>query len=260
MKALFQTALNAAQAAGSHIQESLHELKEVDHKGRADMVTNVDTTSEQIIVDHILDAYPDHGILAEESDYTESSNTVLWIIDPLDGTTNFVHGYQHYSVSIAVEIEGTTEIGIVYDPRAGELFSAIRGEGAYVNDAPIHISGTENLRDALLSTGMPYDIDEKWYRAMELFRIFYGRSHGVRRDGSASLDLCYVAAGRFDGFWEYSLNPWDVTAGLLICREAGGRTTDFTGAPADIFGRNFLGTNGKIHDQMLELIKLIDKT
>lgn len=258
MKEYFETALTAAQSAGAYIQESLHQLKEVDHKGRADMVTNVDTTAEQIIVDHILEHYPDHEILAEESEHTERPGDVRWIIDPLDGTTNYVHGYQHYCVSIAVQINQVTEIGVVYDPWAPELFSAMRGQGAYVNNSPLAVSRTASLTESLLCTGMPYDSSGiEWHLSMELFRLFYGRTHGVRRDGSAALDLSYTAAGRFDGFWEYALNPWDVAAGLLILTEAGGTVSNMDGSSVDIFGGSFLATNGNIHEEMLEIIRLV---
>lgn len=256
MKELFGTALHAAQIAGKYIQDSLTQLATVDEKGRADLVTNVDKTSENIIMEQIQEHYPDHSILAEESGESQKDEGTLWVIDPLDGTSNFVHGYPKYAVSIAVQVDGETQIGIVYDPWGEELFSAMRGEGAYLNQTPIQVSKTTALDQSLLGTGLPYEISERWYRTFDLFKLFYARTHGVRRDGSAALDLCYVASGRLDGFWEYDLHPWDVAAGLLIAKEAGGVTTNFSDKESSLYDTEFLATNGRIHEQMLEIIKL----
>ncbi|MCF7803488.1 MAG: inositol monophosphatase [Candidatus Marinimicrobia bacterium] len=257
MNELFQVALNAAQVAGDHIEKSAGKLGSIDYKGRADMVTDVDRTSERLIVESIHETFPDHDILAEESDVEQSDAETRWIIDPLDGTTNFVHGYQHYAVSIAVEQNGELVIGIVHNSKDGELYSAIRGQGAFLNKEPIQVSSTEKLSSSLLSTGLPYKVSERWYKSMELFKLFYYRSHGVRRDGSAALDLCYVASGRFDGFWELDLNPWDVAAGTLILQEAGGTVSKFDGSGSTIFDGEILASNGKIHQAMQDVIGLV---
>lgn len=257
MKEIFGTALHAAQIAGKYVLDSMTRLAEVDEKGRADLVTNVDKTSENIIIEQIQQHFPDHSILAEESGESQKDADTLWVIDPLDGTSNYVHGYAKFAVSIAVQMEGETQIGIVYDPWDEELFSAIRGEGAFLNQTPIQTSKATSLDQCLLATGLPYEISERWHQTFDLFKLFYARTHGVRRDGSASLDLCYVASGRFDGFWEYDLHPWDVAAGLLIVQEAGGITSDFSDNESSIYDTEFLASNGRIHQQMLDILRLV---
>ncbi len=257
MKELFDVALRAAQTAGKYVLESMEEMGQVDYKGRADLVTDVDTTSENIIMEQIHEAFPDHSILAEESGGRPTDAEVVWIIDPLDGTSNYVHGYPAFAISIAVEIDGDLAIGVVYDPWKEELFSAMQGEGAYLNQKPIQVSETTDLSHALVSTGLPYEVNEHWHRTFDLFKLFYAHTHGVRRDGSAALDLCTVAAGRFDAFWEYDLKPWDVAAGLLIVREAGGLTTNFADEQSSLQDEVFLATNGRIHEQMLDIIRML---
>jgi len=249
------TAVTAAKNAGKYIQGARRNLVKVDHKGRADLVTNVDKTSEQMIVSHILNRFPDHAILAEENQHTDSQSEYVWVIDPLDGTTNYVHGYQHYAVSIALQQKNKTIVGVVYNPWQDELYTAVRGKGAFLNDEPIHVSETGNLSDSMVATGIPYEIGESWHRSMQLFQRFYAVTHGVRRDGSAALDLCYVAAGRFDGFWEFELHPWDVAAGILIVQEAGGIATNLDSQASGIHDTFILGTNPKIHPQMLQTIR-----
>lgn len=257
MKELFDVALRAAQTAGKYVLESMSELGQVDYKGRADLVTDVDKTSENIIMEHIGEAFPDHSILAEESGGRPTDADVVWIIDPLDGTSNYVHGYPAFAISIAVKIEENLAIGVVYDPWKEELFSAMRGKGAYLNQTPIRVSKTTDLSHSLISTGLPYEVNEHWHSTFDLFKLFYAHTHGVRRDGSAALDLCTVAAGRFDGFWEYDLSPWDVAAGLLIVREAGGVTTNFANEQSALYDEVFLATNGRIHQQMLDIIQVV---
>ncbi len=254
MKELLATARILAKEAGDHIRQSASQLRQVDYKGRVDMVTDVDRRSEEIILDGIRRAYPDHAVLAEESGENEAHSDYRWIVDPIDGTTNFVHGYPFYCVSIAVQYRQETVAAMVLNPVSGELFSAHKGGGAKLNGEPIAVSATGDLSRALLATGFPYQLGERWQHSMTLFEAFYRNSHGVRRDGAAALDLCYVAAGRFDGFWEYDLQPWDVAAGLLIVEEAGGRATDFEDKPSGLYDRQVLASNARIHGEMLQVI------
>jgi myo-inositol-1(or 4)-monophosphatase len=255
MKLLFETAELAARLAGKYIIDSMSNLGRVDEKGRADLVTSVDRGSEEIIIREIHKKYPDHAILAEESGEEASTGDFRWVVDPIDGTTNFVHGYPFFCVSIAVQRREETVAAVVFDPFHGEMFSAIKDQGAFLNQGRVSVSPTPDLSHSLLATGFPYRAGEEWQHSMALFKGFYSRTHGVRRDGAAALDLCYVAAGRFDGFWEYELNPWDVAAGLLIVQEAGGVTSDFQGRHSSILDKQILATNGKIHEEMLGVIR-----
>lgn len=257
MQKYLNEAMQAAQAAGAFIEQSADAIGKVDYKGRTDLVTDVDRTSEEIIIDHIQQAFPGHDILAEESGQETSSHEYRWVIDPLDGTTNYVHKYQHYAVSIALQHNSETIIGLVYNPRSSEMFTAIRGEGAWLNKKKIHVSSIDVLRQSLLSTGIPYELSDRWHKSIDLFKLFYYQSHGVRRDGSAALDLCYVAAGRFDGFWELDLQPWDVAAGMLIVQEAGGAVTRFDGSDPSLSDKEILATNGKIHKAMRDVIATV---
>ena len=255
MKALLETAKVLAREAGDLIRRSGSSQGRVDYKGRADLVTDIDRQAEEIILRGIRKAYPEHAVLAEESGENEVQSDFRWVIDPIDGTTNFVHGYPFFCVSIAVQFRQETIAAVVFDPMHDELFSAFRGEGAFLNEKPLAVSATNELSKALVATGFPCRLGERWRHSMNLFEAFYLDSHGVRRDGAAALDLCYVAAGRFDGFWEYELQPWDVAAGLLIVREAGGQTTDFQERPSGIDDRQVLASNGRIHGEMLQVIR-----
>lgn len=255
MKELLETALILAGKAGEHIRQSASKLGQVDYKGRADMVTDVDRRAEEIILEGIRRAFPEHGVLAEESGENNAQSDYRWVVDPLDGTTNFVHGYPFYCVSIAVQHQEETVAAVVLNPVLGEVFSALKGAGAQLNGKPITVSAASDLSKALVATGFPYQIGYHWQHSMTLFEAFYRNCHGVRRDGAAALDLCYVAAGRFDGFWEYELQPWDVAAGLLIVQEAGGKTTDFLDNPSGICDRQVLASNGFIHDEMLQVMR-----
>lgn len=255
MEELYDAAVSAAKSAGKFVQKQVSQFKQVDHKGRADLVTNIDRDSESMIVKHISERFPEHAIIAEENDYEKRDHDYRWVIDPLDGTTNYVHGYRHYAVSIALHIKREPAIGVVFDPANNELFTAIRGRGAFLNDQKIQVSETSQLLNCMLVTGIPYDLDERWHRSFDLFKAFYYRTQGVRRDGSAALDMCYVASGRFDGFWEYNLHPWDVAAAMLIVQEAGGQVSDFRNGKSSIFDAEVLATNGKIHQKMLEVIQ-----
>jgi myo-inositol-1(or 4)-monophosphatase len=229
----------------------------IEHKGTVNLVTDVDLAAEELIVSRIREAFPTHSILAEERHNKTTGESIVWIIDPLDGTTNYAHGYPVFSVSIGLEINGDVVWGAVFDPTRNELFSARRGSGATCNGAALGVSKTAALGASLLATGFPYDIRTDSQNNLANFCGFALRTQGVRRGGSAAIDLCYVAAGRFDGFWELKLNPWDCAAGSLIVREAGGTVTNFSGAPASIYEREIVASNGLIHQEMLEVLKSI---
>jgi myo-inositol-1(or 4)-monophosphatase len=249
-------ASEAANAAGMIIRENWQEPKQIEHKGAIDLVTTVDRDSERCIVDILRRHFPEHSILAEEqTNWLGANNDYRWIIDPLDGTTNFAHGYPHFCVSIALEFSGEVILGFVYDPLRDECFQATLGSGATLNGGPIHISATQELDKSLLATGFPYDHRENADSYLSYFKAFTMRSQGIRRSGSAALDLCYVAAGRLDGFWELKLKPWDVAASALIVKEAGGLMSDFVGRSFSITGNQTLASNGVIHGEMLGILR-----
>ncbi len=244
----------AVDRAGAIIKRRWYEERRIEQKSTAiDLVTEVDRACEEAILDVITSAFPEHAILAEESG-ARGADEFLWIVDPLDGTTNFAHRYPQVSVSVALSRHGQTVLGLVYDPIREELFSARRGSGARVNDWPLEVSATADLGAALLASGFPYDRREHADYYLSFFKGFMMRTQGVRRAGSAALDLCWVAAGRVDGFWEWKLKPWDTAAGALIVEEAGGRTSDFQGRPFDLFGEQTVASNGRIHQQMIEVL------
>jgi myo-inositol-1(or 4)-monophosphatase len=245
----------AARAAGKFLMENLHGGFKVTRKGEIDLVTEIDIAAERMIVSRIKAAFPDHGVLAEEMHSETASRGCTWIIDPLDGTTNYAHGFPVFSVSIGLEIAGVVEWGIVYNPNLEEVFVARRRGGAFLNGQPIRVSETELLGSSLLATGFPYDIRTSLQNNLDCFRAFSLCAQGIRRAGSAALDLCYLAAGRFDGFWEFKLNPWDVAPGYLIVREAGGSVTNHCGAFGSIYDRECLATNGRIHEQMMAVLR-----
>ena len=252
------TAIEAALAAGRIHLELFRQDPRVEKKGPIDLVTAADVRAEQAFRQLVASRFPSHEVLGEEAGggAAESRRSRWrWIIDPLDGTTNFAHGLALFCVSIALEVDGQTEIGVVYDPMGQELFSAERGGGARLNGAPIRVSARHELVDALLCTGFPYSIREHQRQQVEVFAAFLGRSRAVRRLGSAALDLCYVAAGRFDGFWEEQLHAWDIAAGALIVQEAGGRVTGYADEPIDLFGGRIVASNGPMHRPMLEVIR-----
>jgi len=251
--ALRDHAVRIARDAGMVLLEGYGRAHAPEHKGRIDLVTAYDRRSEQAVLGEIARLHPDHAVLAEESGAAGASR-VRWIVDPLDGTTNFTHNYPFFSVSIGVEVDGRLAAGVVFDPVRDELFAAAAGHGATLNQSPIHVSPVTRVEDALLVTGFPYDVRENPDRYLRPFRAFLLRAQGVRRDGSAALNLCYTAMGRFDGFWERGLAPWDAAAGVLIVTEAGGRVTRFDGRPADLAGREFLATNGALHPEMMQVL------
>jgi myo-inositol-1(or 4)-monophosphatase len=249
----------AARAAGAFLMDRFHGSFTVARKGVIDLVTEVDLAAEKLIVSRLTAAFPMHTILAEEMhNATACGAACTWIVDPIDGTTNYVHGYPVFSVTIALEIHGVIEWGIVYNPNLEEVFVARRGAGASLNGAPIRVSETETLGASLLATGFPYDIRTSSQNNLDNFREFALRAQGIRRAGSASLDLCYVAAGRFDGFWELKLNPWDCAAGYLMVREAGGEVTNLDGDFGSIYDRECIASNARIHDEMKAVLRVVD--
>lgn len=249
-----QIGREAAREAGKLIFKRFNTDFSVSHKGTINLVTEVDLAAEELIVARIQKSFPSHSVLAEERHSDIQRSPIVWIIDPLDGTTNFAHGYPVFSVSIGLEIDGEVEWGAVYDPSRNEMFTVRRGQGAFCDDVPLRVSKVEALGESLLATGFPYDIRTSKQNNLENFCAFALRSHGVRRSGSAALDLCQVAAGRLDGFWELKLNPWDCAAGYLMVREAGGNVTNFCGQPGSIYDREVIASNGLIHDQMVKTL------
>lgn len=248
---LLSCAVDAANAAGNHILEALNQPRMVAHKGRTDLVTETDTLSERTIIQHIRDAFPSHSILAEESGQHDSKSDFLWVIDPLDGTTNFVHGYPSFGVSIACLQNNDPIVGAVLELPSNHLYSAMKGKGAFRNDEPIHVSNTVDLSQSLLVTGFGYEHGEPWHANMDLFKAFTDFTQGVRRLGAASIDLCHVAGGLVDGFWEFDLHPWDTAAGILMVEEAGGVVTKMDGNDFSIHDKQILASNGLIHEAML---------
>lgn len=248
-------ALEAAVEAGELLKENLGRTNTVEFKGEIDLVTEMDRGAEDLIVRRISSAFPGHSIVAEERRGVERASPYRWIVDPLDGTTNYAHGYPVFCVSIAFECEGKVLIGVIHDPVLQETFLAEKGEGATLNGRPIHVSEIDRLNLSLLATGFPYDIRRSKETNLDNFCRFSLKAQAIRRAGSAALDLCYVACGRFDGFWELKLKPWDVAAGALIVEEAGGRVTTFDGGPFTIYSENIVASNGRIHEEMLEVLK-----
>ena len=230
----------------------------IDKKGTIDLVTEVDLECERMCRAVIAERFPDHGVLAEELSSGPSERAVSthrWVFDPLDGTTNYAHGLPIFCASLALEINGRAEAAAVYDPTRRELFTAERGEGAYLNGIRLQVSSADRLIDSLLVTGFPYDVHKQSGDLVALFGAFLGRARAVRRLGSAALDLCYVAAGRFDAFWEQHLKPWDVAAGALIAAEAGGTVTGMDGTRFDPASAHLIASNGRIHGEVLDVIQ-----
>jgi myo-inositol-1(or 4)-monophosphatase len=244
----------AAYQAAEILLAKFGNIFRVRKKGAIDLVTEADTASEERILQVIRSRFPEHGILAEESGRDSVDSAWTWIIDPLDGTTNYAHRIGMYAVSIAFAVEGDVVVGIVLNPVTGELFTATAGEGAVCNERPIRVSEIPSLTDSLLVTGFPYDVREDLAPIVYRFTRCLAAAQGIRRLGSAALDLCHVACGRFEGFWEEHLKPWDTAAGMLIAREAGAEITDFSNRPYTPESGEILATNGYVHEQMLELL------
>jgi len=248
--------ISAAYKSATVLRRYRGKIPKVNKKGAIDLVTEADLESEKIIIKTIKEKFPDHSILAEESGLKEEKVECRWIIDPLDGTTNFAHQLYIFSTSIAFALNGDIIFGIVLNPETGELFSAIKGQGATLNGRPIKVSNSKKITESLLVTGFPYDFKKILRPVLTRFENCLAASQGVRRLGSAALDLCFVACGRFDGFWEQNLKPWDTAAGSLIAREGGAIVTDFTNNPFTVDKNEILATNGKIHNKMLSLMEL----
>jgi myo-inositol-1(or 4)-monophosphatase len=246
-----------ARDAGSLLMQRLGVAK-VTNKSDIDLVTEADLASENLIIERIRSYYPQHGILAEESGEAETSggksSEWKWIIDPLDGTTNYAHSYPCFCVSIALEHAGVLEVGVVYDPVRDEMFAAERGSGATLNDRKITVSSVEELQQAMVCTGFPYNVRERPDFTRD-FANFTMAAQAVRRDGSAALDLAYVACGRFDGFWEDGLSPWDIAAGKILIEEARGRVSNFEDQPLSIYTKRVLASNGLVHEAMMRVLR-----
>jgi myo-inositol-1(or 4)-monophosphatase len=255
------TAIDIVLRAGDIQIEGLSRDVHVRKKGTIDLVTEIDLACEQMCRAVIAERFPGHAILAEELGATQGSDGSraeggghCWIFDPLDGTTNYAHGLPIFCSALALEIDGRIAVGAVYDPSRKELFTAERGQGAYLNGTRMRVSPQTSVLDSLLVTGFPYDVQTDPGEILEMFGAFIGRARAVRRLGSAALDLCYVAAGRFEGFWEQRLKPWDIAAASLMAEEAGGRVTGMDGEDFQVRGGHVLATNGLVHSEMLEII------
>ena len=246
-------ARKAVYASGLLIKRSVGKVSKVSYKGRDNILTNVDKASERLAIGIIKKAFPRHSILSEESRPIDSTSPYKWVIDPIDGTTNFAHSFPFFCVSIALEKNGESILGIVYDPMRDETFMAEKGKGATLNGRRIHVSKVKSLRKSFLATGFSYGITRK-DRNIVYFRKLLVATQAIRRAGSAALDLCYVACGRFDGFWEMNLHPWDSAAGHLIVGEAGGTVTRFDGRDYSHYDRDIIATNGYIHSDMVRVL------
>ena len=252
MNSYLQVAVEAAREAGNILLAEFDHPARITYKGEVDLVTQADQRSEQAVVARLRSHFPKHTVIAEEGGGHESDSNFRWYVDPLDGTTNFAHGYPCFAVSIGLAEKDDLLAGVVFNPVSGELFSAVKGEGAFLNQKPIRVSAIETLSTSLLATGFPSH-KRTQNPNIHYYWDFTLRSHGVRRDGSAALDLCSVACGRFDGFWEFGLKPWDTSAGVLIVREAGGMISDFAGRPYRLGGPEVLASNGHIHSEMQQV-------
>ncbi len=254
---ILELAVRAARDAGRIQREQYEGDFEIHTKSAViDLVTDVDRASEKLIIDAIQTERGVDAILAEEGGGSDDPDAEWrWVIDPLDGTVNYAHGYPRFCVSIGVERRGVATVGVVYDPLLDELFSAVRGRGAMLNDRALRVSEKAQFDQAMLATGFAYDVHRSLEDNLDHFTAFVKTVQAIRRDGSAALNLCYVAAGRFDGFWEIKLHPWDVAAGLLIVEEAGGRASDFSGRQSETNDREIVASNGPLHNAMLEILQ-----
>jgi myo-inositol-1(or 4)-monophosphatase len=254
MRRYLDIAVEAARRAGELQRNRLGGKFEVSRKGVIDLVTEVDRESESLIVGILRGAFPGSDIIAEENDYGERRSNAVWIIDPLDGTTNFTHRLPWFCVSIGLEIEGDVRLAVLYHPCLDEMFTALKGEGAFLNGDKLAVSCNTALRSCILASGFPYDRTWDNENNLDLYSEFTMETQGVRRFGAAALDLAYVAAGRLDGFWECKLKPWDVAAGKLLVEEAGGRVTNYHGEAYSVYDHRVVASNGYIHDEMMGII------
>lgn len=251
-------ALRAAKRAGDYQMRHFGKDQKISYKGKINIVTEIDKHCEKLILKELRTAYPGHDYVTEETDIAQTGKDFRWIIDPLDGTTNYAHGYPFFCVSIGLEVRGRVRVGVVYAPFLGEIFHAVEGKGAWLQSKRgkkrLRVSRVDDLNKSLLVTGFPYSVREEPGPVFALFEHFIMSAQGVRRDGSAALNLCYVAAGRFDGFWERNLNSWDTAAGQLMVSEAGGINTDYHGKPFETEMRAVVSSNGLLHKPMLAVI------
>jgi len=254
---MLNIAIRAAHRAGDFIVRKINKVPDlkVEVKARNDYVSEVDREAESLIIEELLKAYPGHGIVAEESGVIETDDEYRWIIDPLDGTTNYLHGFPHYAVSIACEHRGRLSHGVIYDPFKQELFAASRGDGATLNNRRIRVNNLKTVKGALLATGFPFKNPDQLDEFLKLFNAFFSSVSDIRRAGSAALDMAYVAAGRLDGYWESGLNSWDLAAGALIVREAGGLVTDYSGDGHFLENGQIVVGNPRIIADMLRTIQ-----
>lgn len=252
MNSFLDVAVETAREAGGILLEEFARPVKISYKGEVDIVTQADKRSELAIVSRLRNHFPKHAIVAEEGGGTESESPFRWHVDPLDGTTNFAHGYPCFAVSLGLEEAGEPIVGVIYQPVSGELFTAVKGEGAYLNQKKIEVSKIENLATSLLCTGFP-SVKRSQNPNIHYYWDFTLRSHGVRRDGSAAMDLAAVACGRFEAFWEFGLHTWDAAAGIVLVREAGGMVTRFDGQPYRLGDRELLASNGRVHSEMKEV-------
>lgn len=248
-------AAEAALRAGRVQKARYGQVLDVRHKGTIDLVTDVDKACEDEILAVIRSRFADHDIVTEETHIERTGARTVWYVDPLDGTVNFAHGYPFFSASVAVAVDGQTVAGAVYDPLKDELFTAERGQGAFLNGRRLRVSGARELVNSLLVTGFPYDVHDDVEAKLRLFRAFMGVAQAIRRDGSAALDLCYLAAGRIDAFWEERLNAWDMAAGNLMVEEAGGRVSRYDGSPLALRQDEIVASNGLLHEAMLRVVR-----
>ena len=258
LKRILNSVETLIKDVGDYIYRKSGGKKRVSFKGDVDLVTQFDKESQSLIVHGLQKKFPDFGILSEEGIELNTDSPIRWILDPLDATTNFAHSLPIWAVSCGLEYEGEVVLGLVYDPTRKESFTGIKGAGAFLNGRRIYVSKTGQLSRSLLATGFPYDIRKTKKDNLVHFNNFAKRAQAVRRLGSAALDLCYTACGRFDGYWELKLAPWDQAAGSLILKEAGGRITDFKGQKFDIYGDEVLATNGLIHRQMMQVLAMAE--
>lgn len=257
MSEFLDIAIKAAKEAGTLLSERFGKHLAIEKKGQVNLVTDADRESEKLIKEIILARFPQHSFKAEEGTESANRSRYLWLVDPLDGTTNYAHGFPVYCVSIALLEDDEVIVACIYNPNLDECFTAEKGKGAYFNGHPITPSRTKKLDDALLATGFPYDIRESTDNNLKEFAAFAVVARAIRRAGSAALDLAYTACGRFDGYWEFKLSPWDMAAGILIVNETGGRITNWSGQKCDIFKGEVLASNGKIHDEMLGVLEKV---
>ena len=250
-----EIAIAAAKAGGEVLMDKFGTTLRVEHKGEVDLVTEADQAAEAAIVSLIRKRCPAHDILAEEEDYHRQQQEFCWIIDPLDGTTNYAHGFPWFAVSVALERKGEVIVGVVYNPCNDEIYTAVSGEGAWLNGKQLFVSSTVSIDQSLLATGFPYDRKQSKANNYDNFINFQQVAQACRRPGAASLDLACTAAGRFDGYWEMKLKPWDVAAGQLLVSEAGGTLSNFSGESASIYDREIVASNGRIHAQMLKVLE-----